>query len=82
MNDFGDEQKEDRTMRVSALQRRNAGIELWEIAKEYKQFRSDLTDIDALNLAMLGNPDLGEAYLGQPVRRDQVEEVKRFLADI
>ena len=51
-------------MRVSALQKREAVIELWNIAEVYKQFRSDLTDKQALKLAMLGNPDLAESYLG------------------
>src|SRR5262249_57297768 len=47
----------ERDMRVSALQRREAGIELSRIAEVYKQFRSDLSDKEALKLAMLGNPD-------------------------
>jgi hypothetical protein len=66
-------------MRVSAWQKREAGIDLFRIAEEYKQFRSDLTDKEALKLAMLGNPDLAESYLGCPVRRDAVDEVRKFL---
>ena len=66
-------------MRVSAWQKREAGIELFRIAEAYKQFQSDLTDKEALKLAMLGNPDLAESYLGCPVRRDAVDEVRKFL---
>jgi hypothetical protein len=36
-------------MRVTARQKHDAGIELLEIAEKYKQFRSDLSDRDALN---------------------------------
>jgi hypothetical protein len=66
-------------MRIRAEQRHKAGIELWSIADQYKEFRSDLTDKEALKLAMLGNPDLAESYLGCPVRRDAVDEVRKFL---
>jgi hypothetical protein len=66
-------------MRVTARQKHKAGIDLFRIAEEYKQFRSDLTDKEALKLAMLGNPDLAESYLGSPVRRDAVDEVRKFL---
>jgi hypothetical protein len=68
-------------MRVTARQKQKAGIDLFRIAEEYKQFRSDLTDKEALKLAMLGNPDLAESYLGCPVRRDAVDEVRKFLYD-
>jgi len=68
-------------MRVTARQKHKAGIDLFRIAEEYKQFRSDLTDKEALKLAMLGNPDLAESYLGCPVRRDAVDEVRKFLYD-
>ena len=68
-------------MRVSALQRREAGIELSRIAEIYKQFRSDLSDKEALKLAMLGNPNLAEPYLGCPVRWDAVDEVRKFLTN-
>jgi hypothetical protein len=66
-------------MRVTAEQRHKAGIELWTIADAYKQFRSDLSDKEALKLAMLGNPNLAEYYLGCAVRRDAVDEVRKFL---
>src|SRR5215510_8126874 len=46
--------RKERDMRVSALQRREAGIELSRIEEVYKQFRSDLSDKEALKLAMLG----------------------------
>jgi hypothetical protein len=68
-------------MRVREEQRHKAGIELCNIADQYKQFRSDLTDKEALKLAMLGNPDLAESYLGCPVRQDAVDEVRKFLYD-
>ena len=68
-------------MRVTARQQHKAGIDLFRIAEEYKQFRSDLTDKEALKLAMLGNPDLAESYLGCPVRQDAVDEVRKFLYD-
>src|SRR5215831_3582847 len=71
----------ERDMRVSELQRREAGIELSRIAEVYKQFRSDLTDKEALKLAMLGNTDLAEPYLGCPVRWDAVDEVRKFLTN-
>src|SRR5262249_18651778 len=71
----------ERDMRVSALQRREAGIELSRIAEVYKQFRSDLSDKEALKLAMLGNPDLAEPYLGCPVRWDAVDEVREFITN-
>ena len=56
-----------------------AGIKLWEIAGEYKQYRAELTDKTAFRLALLANPDLAESYLGCPVRRDCVNEVIKFL---
>ena len=49
------------------------------MAEQYKQFRSDLSDKDAFKLALLGNPDLAETYLGREVRRDAIDEVKRYL---
>jgi hypothetical protein len=66
-------------MKVRVLQPHDAGIELWRIADEYKQFRSDLNDKERLKLAMLSNPELAECYLGRPVRRDAVDEVRQFL---
>jgi hypothetical protein len=54
---------------------------LGRIAGEYKLSRSDLNDKDALKLAMLSNPELAECYLGCPVRRDAVYEVRKFLAN-
>jgi hypothetical protein len=66
-------------MHVNPRKRHDAGIELWKIAQVYKQYRSDVTDQMALRLAILANPDLGEIYLGSPVRRDGVGEVKKFL---
>ena len=56
-----------------------AGIQLWEIAGEYKQYRAELTDKTAFRLALLANPDLAESYLNRPVRRDRVNEVIKFL---
>ena len=67
-------------MRVDPKKVRDAGIDLWNIAQQYKRvYRSDLSDRMALKLAMLANPDLGELYLGTPVRRDGMPEVKKFL---
>ena len=66
-------------MHVNPRKRHDAGIELWKVAQLYKQYRSDVTDQMALRLAILANPDLGEIYLGSPVRRDGVGEVKKFL---
>ena len=66
-------------MRVRLVEKEEAGIELWRIAGEYKQSRSDLSDKQALKLAMLGNPELAECYLGCPVRRDSIDEVRQFL---
>ena len=66
-------------MRVRVIEKEEAGIELWRIAGEYKQSRSDLSDKQALKLAMLTNPELAECYLGYPVRRDAVDEVRKFL---
>jgi hypothetical protein len=66
-------------MRVRVLQSHDAGIELLKIAGEYKQSRSDLSDKQALKLAMLSNPELAECYLGCPVRRDAIDEVRQFL---
>ena len=66
-------------MHVNPRKRHDAGIELWKLAQIFKQYRSDVTDQMALRLAILANPDLGEIYLGSPVRRDGVGEVKKFL---
>ncbi len=66
-------------MRVRLVEKEEAGIELWRIAGQYKQSRSDLNDKQALKLAMLGNPELAECYLGCPVRRDAADEVRKFL---
>jgi hypothetical protein len=67
-------------MRVDPTKVRDAGIELWDIAQRYKRvYCSDLSDRMALKLAMLANPELGELYLGCPVRRDGMAEVKKFL---
>ncbi len=66
-------------MNVNPTKRHEAGIELLQIAGVYKQFRPELTDKMALKLAILGNPDLGELYTGLPIRRDGLNEVKRFL---
>jgi hypothetical protein len=66
-------------MHVNPRKRHDAGIELWKLAQIFKQYRSDVTDQMALRLAILANPDLGEIYLGSPVRRDAVGEVKKFL---
>ncbi len=66
-------------MRVRLVEKEEAGAELWRIAGEYKQSRSDLDDKQALKLAMLSNPELAECYLGCPVRRDAVDEVRQFL---
>jgi hypothetical protein len=68
-------------MKVRTIGRDEAGTELWKIASEYKQYRSDLNDKDAFKLAMLSNPDLAEAYLGCPVRRDAADDVRRFLVN-
>ena len=66
-------------MRATPKQRHDAGAELWNIAQLYKrEYRSDLSDQDALKLAMLANPELGELYIGHPVR-DGLAEVKKFL---
>jgi hypothetical protein len=66
-------------MKIRVVEKEEAGAELWRIAVEYKQARSDLKDKEALKLAMLGNPELAECYLGRPVRRDAVDEVRKFL---
>jgi hypothetical protein len=66
-------------MRVNPRQSHEAGIELLRIAEVYKEFRPELDDKTALKLAILGNPDLGERYIGLPIRRDGVGEVKNFL---
>jgi hypothetical protein len=68
-------------MRVNPKKKHDAGIELWRIAGEYKQYRSELNDKEALRLAMLGNPDLAECYLGCPVRWDAVDAVRQFLVN-
>jgi hypothetical protein len=59
----------------------DVGIRLLELARLYQQYRSELTDKAAFKLAMLGNPDLGERYTGQPVRRNAVGAVKEFLVN-
>ena len=66
-------------MQVSVKQSQQAGIQLLDIAEQYKEFRPELNDKQALKLAMIGNPDLAEIYLGCAVRRDAVDEVRRFL---
>ena len=66
-------------MRFSALQKRNAGIELLRVAVIIKQYRTDLSDQQAFKLAMLSNPKLAEAYIGCPVRQDGFDDVKKFL---
>jgi hypothetical protein len=66
-------------MQVSAKQSHKAGIQLLDIAEQYKEFRPDLNDKQALKLAMLANPELGESYLGCAVRCDAVDEVRKFL---
>jgi hypothetical protein len=63
----------------SAEKSHRAGIELLQIAEQYKQYRTDLKDKEALKLAMLGNPDLAEDYLGYPVRHDAVNDVIKYL---
>ena len=68
-------------MRTNALQKREAGIELQRIADQYKEYRSDLTDMEALKLAMLSKPALAERYLGRPIRRDGFDDVKKFLTN-
>jgi hypothetical protein len=68
-------------MKMRILENHEAGAELWRIAGEYKQSRSDLSDKQALKLAMLSNPELAECYLGYPIRRDAVYEVRKFLAN-
>jgi hypothetical protein len=57
----------------------NAGVKLWQVAKKYKDCRDDLTDGLAFKLAILSHPDLGESYLGHPVRRDGHADVVRIL---
>ncbi len=66
-------------MRVTPLERQNAGIKLWTIAKEYQGRPKELSDKEAFKLAMLSNPQIAEAYIGCPVRRDAVDEVKNFM---
>jgi hypothetical protein len=67
-------------MRVSPKERHEAGTKLWAMAQLYKrQYRSDLSDKVALQLAMLANPELGELYTGCPIRRDGMAEVKKVL---
>ena len=68
-------------MRGTQEQEHKAGIELMELAEVYKQYRPELTDKLALRLAILSNPDLGERYTGQPIRRDAVGAVKQFLVN-
>jgi hypothetical protein len=60
-------------------QESKAGIRLWAIAREYKEYRTDLTDKMAFRMALLSNPDLAESYLGHPVRRDGHAQVIRIL---
>jgi hypothetical protein len=67
-------------MRTDQRKAHAAGIDLWNIAQRYKRvYRSDLSDRMALKLAILANPELGELYVGSPVRRDGMPEVKKFL---
>ena len=69
-------------MRVTQEQKHNAGVKLWSIAEQYKEIRPDLSDKVVLNLAMMSYPDLAEHYLGCPVRRDGVDEARKFLMNI
>ena len=66
-------------MRVTLAEKRNAGVELVEIAQEFKKLKPELDDKYALKLAMLSNPVLAETYLGCGVRRDAVDDVKKFM---
>jgi hypothetical protein len=66
-------------MRVTLSEKHDAGVELLEIAQHYKKLRPELDDRYALKLAMLSNPDLAETYLGCDVRRDAVDDVKKFM---
>jgi hypothetical protein len=67
-------------MRASAAERRHeAGVQLWQEAEQFKQYREDLTNEMAFKLAILNNPILGEMYLGQPVRRDGKADIQRVL---
>jgi hypothetical protein len=66
-------------VRSTVVDRHYAGVELLEIAKRYQQTRSDLSDKEAFNLAILSNPVLGEQYTGCPIRRDGAAEVAKFL---
>jgi len=68
-------------MGVDLREEQDAGITLLEIAKLYKEYRPELSDKDALKLAILGNPKLGELYIGRPSRRDGWPEIKKFLMD-
>lgn len=66
-------------MKTVAQKSHEAGIQLWEVAEEFKQYRADLTDRMAFKLALLSNPNLAESYLGQPVRRDGRAQITRIL---
>ena len=66
-------------MKTAAQKNHEAGIRLWEIAEEFKQYRSDLNDKMAFKLALLANPNLAERYLGHPVRRDGHADIVRIL---
>jgi hypothetical protein len=67
-------------MLISAAEKRHeAGIQLWEAAQQFKQYREDLTNEMAFKLAILNNPILGELYLGYPVRRDGKADIQRIL---
>ena len=68
-------------MSINQKKTQDAGIQLLEFAEVYKQYRPELTDKLALRLAILSNPDLGERYTGQPIRRDAVGAVKKFLVN-
>jgi hypothetical protein len=69
-------------MRVTQEQKHNAGVKLWQIVERYKEIRPDLNDKQVLKLAMMSNPDLAEHYLGCAVRRDEVDEARRYLMNI
>jgi hypothetical protein len=62
-----------------AVKKHEAGIQLWQEAEQFKQYRDDLPDDMALKLAILNNPILGELYLGRPVRRDGKADIQRIL---
>jgi hypothetical protein len=67
------------TVRSTVIDRHYAGVELLEVAKRYQQARPDLSDKEALNLALLSNPVLGEQYTGCRIRRNGAAEVAKFM---